>query len=287
MMARKPAERYQTPAEVVDALLPFTVAEPPIADVPRMELDDRIPLAMPVAAVADGVPLAQAILPPQADKWLDVPLAQPIAMDVPMAPWADAPTIASPPSPFSLSAADGPSPPDVAATPPAQSFPVAGKKALDRRLVVGLAAGGAALFFLLIWCGGWTMVKWYGNGPNPDAYPAGAELQIPEAFLSSHDWIDGQERDPLPIGSRKNVIVRIRRVKFNGEVELRLEGLPSGVTSSKILLKAGSEKIEVPIMASYGIDPCVADIRIVGTAKNLTAEKTLKVHVISDKKAPK
>ena len=81
----------------------------------------------------------------------------------------------------------------------------------------------------------------------------------------------------LPIGSRKNVIVKIRRVKFDGPIELRLEGLPSGVTGTKIVLKSGSTAIEVPIMASYGIDPSVSDIKIVGKAKNLSAEKTIQI----------
>jgi tRNA A-37 threonylcarbamoyl transferase component Bud32 len=277
MMARQPADRYQTPAEVADVLLPFTVAQPPVPDMPTVEIDRSILLAAPVAAPVAGVPLAQAIALPHNDAGSEVPLAQPIAADAPMLPWSDRPVFAESQEPFAGESVTTDA--ETPATSPAPKSQVPGKKGLDRRLIIGLAAGGAALFFLLIGCGGWIMVRWFGGGDtNPNTYPPGAELQISEAFLSS---------DELPIGSRKNVIVKIRRVKFNGDVELRLEDLPSGVTSSKTLLKAGSTAIEIPITASFGIEPSKTDIRIVGTAKNLTGEKKLRLHVIHDARTPK
>ena len=90
----------------------------------------------------------------------------------------------------------------------------------------------------------------------------------------------------LPIGSRKNVIVKIRRVNFDGSVDLRLEGLPNGVTGTRTLLKAGSTAVEVPITASYGIEPSDTEIRIVATAKNLSVDKAIRLKVIPDKKPP-
>lgn len=277
MMARQPADRYQTPAEVAAALLPFTFAQPPASEVPRMEIADGIPLAAPVAAV-DWAPLAQAIAPPVAGNGLDVPLAQPVAVDGPVLP---APSenlaIAENDSPFSLSKGDAPSPPITSAIGQAAATAKRrGKGGLDRRLLVGLVAGAAALL-AVVGCGGWMVVNWLGNGPNADGYPANAELQITEVFLSNFDA-------PMKMGERLNVIVTIRRVNFDGPVELRLEDLPEGVRSEKIKLKAVSTKCEVPILASYGINPVETEIRVVATAKNLTVTKTMPLKVVAEKK---
>jgi hypothetical protein len=80
------------------------------------------------------------------------------------------------------------------------------------------------------------------------------------------------------------VIVTIRRVNFDGPVEVRLEDLPEGVRGEKFKLKATSTKCEVPILASYGINPVDTEIRVIATAKNLTATKMMPLKVVAEKK---
>ncbi len=273
MMARQPADRYQTPAEVAAALAPYTGAAPaeggvpPAPAVPRMELDEPIPLAAPVSVdAATPVPLAT---PVHAGATPDLP--PPPAREGRF-PLDDAP------NPFALSGGDAAAPAP-AASPAAASRGPAQRPArpggVSRlRLAVGIGAAAAVLFILLLSCGGYLIVSWLRGGPRADAWPAGAEIQIPEAFVSS---------DVLPIGSRKNVIVKVRRVKFDGPVSVHLEDLPSGVTSAPVTIKSGTTAVEVPITASFGIDPVTRDIRIVATSKNLTAERALTLQVVPDR----
>jgi tRNA A-37 threonylcarbamoyl transferase component Bud32 len=287
MMARPPADRFQTPAEVAAALQPFTTLTPAVANVPRMELDDRPPLAAPVAPAADMVPMAQPITPQDGAAAADVPLAQPIAADPP--PGED-PIGNNEPRPFWLSSGDAgeaagtDNQPQGHAPGTPRNAPAPGKGGRDRRLVVGLAVGAATLFVLLFGCGGWLVVSWLGGGGGAKAetHPAGAEIQITDAFLSTMD-------DTIKMGKRINVIVKIRRVKFDGAVELRVEGLPAGVTATdkKVILKSGGTAIEVPIIASFNIDPADTKIRVIATSKNLTTEKTIPLKVIPDKKTLK
>ena len=121
------------------------------------------------------------------------------------------------------------------------------------------------------------LVNWFGGRPKTDTHPADADLQITEVFLSNWD-------EPMKMGKRSNVIVTIRRVNFDGPVEVRLEGLPDGVTSEKKRVIAGSVKCEVLILASYGINPVATEIRVIAASKNLTATKMMPLKVVAEKK---
>jgi len=90
----------------------------------------------------------------------------------------------------------------------------------------------------------------------------------------------------LPTGPKKNVIVTVRRsgtVSWDGVIDVKLEGLPPGVTSEPVKLGKSLTKAAVPISASLGTDPVEADIRIVATANNLQAERSLRLRVVRGK----
>jgi serine/threonine protein kinase len=263
MMARWPDDRYQTPAEVAAALAPFAEDTAPPAEgvVPPMELDERVPLAMPVA--------------PEEQRSATIPLAEPIA---------------TPPAGEGLFPVDGSNPfvdagPATATehTAPAKAPPTpAADRGLNLRLILPIAGGAILLFLLCLGCGGYFVVSWLKGGgtPNGDAYPPNANLHIIEAYLSTGD-------DTMHIGETKNVIVKLRRENFNGPVELALEDLPAGVVADKCTVKTGRVQEQVRITAKYGIDPSDGSIRLVARAKNLTDEKTLRFQVLPPKNAPK
>jgi serine/threonine protein kinase len=269
MMARQPADRYQTPAETAAALEPYTIAMP--ADPPPLEIPDRIPLALPVAFTGDGgaVPLAEPVSAPP--DFIPIPFAQ-------------SGETAEPPSynPFATGSTDG-APAATAGAPaaPARTAatrtgpdPATGK--LNPRLVMPIVAGSAVLFLVLVSCGGYFIVSWMrGGNAKADVYPDGCGLQITEASISS---------DVLRPGQVKSVIVRLRRVGFHGPVDLRLDGLPAGVTAPKITVPAAAVAAEVRVTVPFGTDPSDANIRVVGKAKNLTAEKDLRLQIVPAKK---
>jgi eukaryotic-like serine/threonine-protein kinase len=300
MMARQPADRYQTPAEVAAALQPFT--EPAAAVVPRMELDRRVPLAMPVTAPAGEAPVGEAPVGEAPVGAVPIPLAHPIAAQearAEPAPLAEA-VMPSPPvgeglfaldgsSPFASGAADDtPAPtladpagrPTPATSAAARKAPAAAQGGLNPRIMMPVIGGGVLLLILSIACSGYMLVSWIkGDGKaNIDAHPANAGLQITEAFLSS---------DFLRVGDRKFVIVKLRRINFNGPVEVRLEDLPPGVVADKESAQAGTTAVQVRITAPYGIEPADQDIRVVARAKNLTTDKVLRLQVLPAKKTLK
>lgn len=274
MLARQPADRYQTPAEAAEALAPY--AEPTVTDqaaVPSMQLDERVPLAMPVTAPVPNapLPLAQPVAPANVPDTEPVPLAEPIAL-----PPSEAQFFANTSNPFTdadPAPANGvgrPAPATAHKTPAAAG-------GLNPRIVVPIAGGAVLMVVLAIACSGYMLVSWLkgDSKANVDAYPPGAGLQITEAFLSS---------DFMRVGDRKNVIVKLRRVNFHGPVEVRLEDLPAGVTGDKTTAPAGSTAVQVRITAPFGIEPAEADIRVVARAKDLVAVKTIHLRVVAQKK---
>ncbi len=267
MMARQPADRYQTPAEVAAALAPFSTEG---AAAPSLPLGEGVPLAAPITAPADraAVPLAQPVAAEEA-RSEPVPLAAPVTMPPedeglfrPNNPFADTE------SPFAQAAAP-------AAPPAAHKRSKAAGSGLNPRVLVPMVGGAVLMVILAIACSGYLLVSWLKGDAKTgtDAYPAGADLQIVEAYLSTGKSV-------IRIGERKRVIVTLRRINFHGPVKLRLDDLPAGVTFDPTTAPAAARQIEVPITAPFGIDPAEANIRVVARAKNLTAEKTLHLQVL-------
>jgi hypothetical protein len=267
MMARQPADRYQTPAEVAAALGPCAAAL--VADVPNMQLDDRtralIPVAVNLTPVSPAAP-AQPVL-------AALPFALPVE-PVELANFAGAGDVfearGSSPAGESVGLAES----SRGVNGPARrKAPAPAKTVLNPRMVVPIVAGGAFILILLLTCGGYLLLG--GSGKKGDGYPADAALQITEATIAAEVMRPGQV---------KSVIVRLRRVNFLGPVELRLEGLPPGVTAPKTVVPAATVAAELRVTVPFGTDPCESNIRVVAKAKNLTAERSLRLQIVADKK---
>jgi serine/threonine protein kinase len=261
MMARHPADRPQTPAEVAAEMDPYTV---------------------PVTAAPTEVPaaIAKPVAPHEVAPEGQVPLALPVdvgPVSVSLPPASEGLFPVEGPNPFSLSDSDGAlaTGADAINAPAGRNARAARQGGLDRRLVVAIGASVIAMSVLIVGCGGYLLMGWLGTGAKTNAYGPGAEVLILEAFLSSGD--------ELPAGTQKNVIVKFRRNSFDGPVELRLEGLPPGLVSEPAVARSGITAVEVPVTAPFGIAPSETQIRVIATAKNLTAEKSLKLRVGPDK----
>jgi serine/threonine-protein kinase len=280
MLARQPADRYQTPAEAAAALEPFTVP------IQRMEIPERIPIAPPITIPADAGPIPLAVP-------IDTPT--PVVQSVPMSevvqvaaaspgvPALYEAVVAEPTNPFSLSSAE-----TVAAAVPTNGPPrpatvgrertPAGSR-LNPKVAIPVVAGGALLLVLFIGCSGYLLIDWMRGGRSArDRYPDGAALEINEALLSS---------EVLRPGQSKIVIVKIRRKEFDGPVSLVLKDPPPGVSTETdkkpVIIPAGRIAAEVRINADYGIGKAESNMRVVARAKNLSAERELHVQVVPAK----
>jgi serine/threonine protein kinase len=258
MMARQPEDRYQTPSEAAEALLPFTgrVSTVPIAQAaPGTEpASSSIVMALPVpAGAATG----------------NVPMAQPVVV-------ADlvAETILLPPQPVptALTATPLPAPRKdggaflgmsatgrdmstltAAATP---SVPVA-KRATSKRTIVII--GGALFCLSLIACVGIFLVNWFST-PTP----VKGTLLITKTQFSMPDKRNGKAVKPVAIPGRHHTVhVYIQRADFKGPVEVMLKDLPAGVVCKPVTIPANANKVEVPFTVSWGTLPIVAPIRVV------------------------
>ncbi len=225
MMARQPADRYQTPAEAAVALAPYTAV---VVDVPRMEIEERVPLALPTSApaVAGPPPLARPVVPLPVAQHVEAMESAPV--DGAIADPGSNPFAATLFEPAAAAAAAN----GVGKTAAARTAPPTATAGLNPRVIIPIVGGAALLFVLFIACSGYLLMKWLGGAkPVVDAYPPGAALQITEAFLSS---------DVMRPGERKSVIVKLQRKGFHGPVELRLEGLPPGVRADATTVAAGA-----------------------------------------------
>ena len=252
-----------------------------------MEIEAPVPVAQPINAATEDAPvwLAQPIGAAQESGEAVAPLAQPIGAAAEALPARDNAWATDQSNPFGLGSANVAAPPMEAdgatATSPARRMPPAAKGGLPPRVLMAIVGGGVLLFVLLIGCSGFLFVNWLrGDKPRADEYPKDAEVQITDAFLSV---------DKFRMGDSKRLIVKIRRVKFDGPVELRFEGLPEGVTADKTIVPAGKMAEEVRITADRFMEPADTNIRIIGKAKNLTYTKEFHLQVLPEKKflAPK
>jgi serine/threonine-protein kinase len=275
MMARQPADRYQTPAEVAEALRPFTA---PLPNIPNLEIEGRTPPAVAAAAEPPGIPLGAPLGSKEVVAGAQVllaPPAHPEGAEAPPPPAGDGLYMPAGGDPFALDGSTHPTAAEAVRKGTA-SERGAGNGGPDLRLVLALVAGAAAILIVVAMVAGLFVVNRLRDAPKPDVHGPDAGLQLTEVFITPPEQIKP--------GERKIVIVKVHRIKFNGPVEVRVEGLPAGVRAEPKLIPAGSTAAEVSLLASFGIDPAEADIRVIATSKNLLAEKTLPLRVVADKK---
>ncbi len=173
LLAKKPEERYQTPAEVVLALEPFCWATPPRA----------IPVAAPKGTTA---PLAVVVAGLDADATVAAPLAVPVPavgrLSPPEAPQPGEETL-PPEGGDSLPAVP------VAATP-------AGKAAHRRWRILALAGGGLLGLLLAVWL--WPR----GRAPQPQSGPPRSPLErLDPDLLPPQDRLAGLPEDKVRLAA--------------------------------------------------------------------------------------
>jgi serine/threonine protein kinase len=285
MMARDPAQRYQTPAEVAEALAPFTqpsvdTAYPPAElaapgdvplAVPIMELPPTtIPVALAVPRMASPIPQATPIMatPVLASPVLASPMASiPVALPAPEEPIPVA-GLAEPP----IEANEDENPFGTASAGAGLDF----DEALPKRLkpeprpqppktlwkILAFCGVGVALVFAVSL---WALLR----NPTPTG-PTGS-VQFVKVELSS---------DLMRPGDRKFINVWIKRVDYKGPVTLSVKDSPSGVNIGKQVLHPSADTGYLSLTVSYGIEPIQADLRVIAeTNQGVATEQVLPITV--------
>lgn len=258
MMARDPLDRYQVPAEVAAALLPFArdVMPPP-------------PFFPPVAP---GYPPA-APYPPA------MPVPMPVPMTTPMPPMMAAPMYASPvpvpaASPPNFWGADPAANSTAIAQADPSDFPFGSpadgngastgsvsdaararerRKAYEERDSDGppssyakpLIIGGLCILFLVLLAGGASLYLWRDivvrpNNPVP-AVPLGSmklELDSPPDRVWAH-------------GERKGIIVKVQRQNFKGPIELAVDPCPAWLGCEPVKVAPNKDVGELRLLVRY------------------------------------
>jgi hypothetical protein len=133
-----------------------------------------------------------------------------------------------------------------------------------------LLAGAGALLLLLGFVGVVLIAR--ALMPSEPPLPVG-RLEIVKAMLSVGDA-------PLKPGDTKQVLVEIRRIDFQGPVEVRIEDLPDGIHAGKKKIPPNQDKGDLSLTVSYYTEPIQAQLRVVATAGERTASKLLPVTVV-------
>ncbi len=307
MMARRSADRYQSPMEVALALQGFNdprqatlaVAAPSASPSPPMAMPtaapvQAVPHAMPVAAVVPPV-VNQAPAPAPMIPNLEIPEKPAQGTHDPTLPWrpalqddvtmlseqveenpfADAEAGFAPVSPMGMADEGDTSIPsdEESSTPISRRAPAKTGKIPTLYLILG----GVGVFgvFTLICAGIIFRVFFPANATAKKGYPPDATLTISRAEFSLPVMIPGEQ---------KRILVEIRRSKFEGPVFLHVEDLPDSVTAEKrVKLERGATKAEIKFSVAGGTAPMEQKIRVVAVAENLSDERTLNL-VIKDKR---
>lgn len=242
MLARDPANRYQTPQEVVAALTPFCQ-----------------PVAAPVAQAKVAVPIIPA-LPPKAEP---SPVALAAMFDA--APFtigeaANADVAVEDSLPFGnanvFEQAESPAPLAKPLRPPAEEEEPAPASSL-RPIIIGLLA-----FLVLALGGGGTAYVIMTKKPVPNAViPNEAKGTMALSF-------DSPPANPWPMGVRRPIIVKVKRENFTGPVTVAIDPEPDWlvINPPKIVIKATADVEEFRLTVRYQTEVGPKSIRFVATS---------------------
>ncbi|MCS7046462.1 MAG: protein kinase, partial [Gemmataceae bacterium] len=283
MMARSPAERYQTPLEVAEALGPFareaSLAEPAKAwclDSSEAAPPAAVPIAVPVTApLPPGTPVAHA-LPVAAAPVAEAP---PIPEAVPLgpAPWpyrpddlfrneapvsdarprevladesgmpsaAQAATTGIPLADDAVppTAADAAAVETVASAAPALSRTAVGRKSSSQPWLLWIAGCG---FGLLLLAAVVTFVVQLSGGSGASGHRGSTYPPGAELRLKPLKPI------VLNQGDRKGIIVGVQRKDFTGPVRVYFEKLPDGFGADEIKLSDTATEGQFYLTVSFG-----------------------------------
>jgi hypothetical protein len=92
-------------------------------------------------------------------------------------------------------------------------------------------------------------------------------LEIGDPLPAGFSLTVAPDNPTAPAGAAVPVTVTASRSGYNGEISLRVEGLPAGVSASPAVIPAGKNSTLLTLSAPSGASPAFGSIRIVGTAK--------------------
>jgi len=303
MMALRPADRYQKPVELAQALAPLCTP-----------VGAAVPMARPVAAAPSSSQLARPVIPqaslapplpsvsppPEAPPWESPAWAQPAAsaagnVAAAAEPFVDYQENANP---FSFAdtpvvgSAEGtmvsPAPPtpapevltavaleDLPAEPLGRRRPRPSSAAwkLPGTRKVWMIAGGGLFGFVVLIILMIMLIASFGPSGSRSAdksvnYPGGSLKLLPVSRII------------LRPGQSREIHVRVERRAFEGPVELRFAKLPEGVTAGKVVVEAEKVQAKMRIMASFAIPDAEVEAQIEASAGNLTFELPVSVTVM-------
>ena len=246
MLARHPAERFATPAEVAQALAPFSLKPTTVAmESPRA----KVAMAMPIAAAVAkplAKPVAQPVTVPHDDAYFiepDPPAEFPYADD------GEA-------SHHSTMDAD----PESTETAPRRSRSRYVEDEKPKRPIWPWLMIGAAVVLLGI--AGGVLLLLRPVGPTGPAGSMTLSLDHPPDV-----WKEGE---------RKRVIVVVKRNNFSGPVLLEYVDLPDGFSSKKVEIGDAKDKEELFLTVSYHTPGGPRTLKILATSPN-SAPATIEV----------
>jgi serine/threonine-protein kinase len=251
MMARRPDDRYQTPAEVAAALEPFTSR----SAVPQaLPIATSVPMALPVGAIPLAQPVAASAVR------ADVPMATFVPSNSATATAEALPEVAD--AAFMLE----PSPRPAAAAPKPAAVP--GR--LPNRWVL---IGGAVVMLLVLVLG---IVFWPRSEPaarkkgywHPDAAVHLELVRLVVDVLHTDDVF-------------KNIAIKIRREKFEGPVDVFVDEstLPKGFSATPLPIEAKKKDGYIRLAVPTNAEPGNYDLKVVAVAENLRDETILPIVV--------
>ena len=238
MLARQPDDRYSTPAEVAQALAPFSL-QPLALELPRARAPMAVPIAATIVPKATAKPVAVPDVPQHRDDYFTEP--EPPA-DYPF----DENGFASHHSTLDAEADS------TETTPGRTSYREVDGSA--KRSKLPLLLGGLGLLLLVLGGLAFLLVR-----PNVPVGPTGSmtlSLDSPPV-----EW---KEAD------RRYVIVVVNRSKFVGPVTIEFENLPDGFQSDKKVISADKDRIDMKLIRSAqtpGLDG-KQTLKLVATAQN-------------------
>ncbi len=245
MMARLPEDRYQAPIDAAKALEPYASIGAPVAiasPVATLVPGGSAVMAVPVSgAAAAKAPMAAVIAPPE------IPQAQSIPQAAPSVEDAGGDSESSEFEGMSATGRDFASPPTPATAGTAPPAAAAPKSRIPRNWLIAAIAGTAIVSSLcLLAC--LIMYFW----PKPPARPNG-KIHFTELKYSMPDKIAKQ-------GHRHMVIVKLKRINFEGPVNVMFKDLPDGVVGNPLTIKPNLNQGELWFTVGYELPPMKTEI---------------------------
>jgi WD40 repeat protein len=142
-------------------------------------------------------------------------------------------------------------------------------------LVAGVA-GGVVLLLLAIVAG----ILFWGCDSSPTSVPRADEPAQPAPPANPGRFrVTAPEPVRLKPGEVVRVSLKLVRDRYSGPVQVRLEGLPDGVSAAEVRFAEGDSVAQLQLTAQAKAAPAVKEVRLVATAGARRDQPTFRVEV--------